>query len=120
MPSGQVPPRASSVVAVVRNGKSYSFSRRLRGSVRDKVLKCIKHCAHRNSSSALSGLWDEYHDSDLAPSDFHVFLHFKKFLSSGERFGNDKELKTSVTRWFNSQAAEYYFRVIQKLIPRFD
>ncbi|GFX45556.1 hypothetical protein TNCV_2740931 [Trichonephila clavipes] len=32
MPAGQVPPRASSVVSVVRNGYSYSFSRRLRGS----------------------------------------------------------------------------------------
>ncbi|KAJ4450865.1 hypothetical protein ANN_02297 [Periplaneta americana] len=47
---------------------------------------------------------------DLAPSDFHVFLYLKKFLSSGERFGNDEELKTSVTRWFHSQAAEFYDR----------
>ncbi|KAJ4442076.1 hypothetical protein ANN_11942 [Periplaneta americana] len=36
--AGQVPPSASSVAAVVRNGSSYSFSRRLRGSVSDKVL----------------------------------------------------------------------------------
>ncbi|KAJ4441395.1 hypothetical protein ANN_11250 [Periplaneta americana] len=50
----------------------------------------------------------------------HVFLHLKKFLSSGERFGNDEELKTSVTRWFHSQAAEFYDRGIQKLIPRYD
>ncbi|KAJ4449728.1 hypothetical protein ANN_01132 [Periplaneta americana] len=57
---------------------------------------------------------------DLAPSDFHVFLHLKKFLSSGKRFGNDEELKTSVTRWFHSQAAEFYDRWIQKLIPRYD
>ncbi|GFU26364.1 hypothetical protein TNCV_199501 [Trichonephila clavipes] len=63
--------------------------------------------------------WSKHHDSDLAPSDVHVFLHLKKFLSSGDRFGNDEELKTSVTRWFHSQAAEYYHRVMQKLIPRF-
>ncbi|GFY29593.1 hypothetical protein TNCV_2627631 [Trichonephila clavipes] len=31
MPAGQVPPRASSLVAVVRNGNWYSFFRRLRG-----------------------------------------------------------------------------------------
>ncbi|GFS78616.1 hypothetical protein TNCV_3148171, partial [Trichonephila clavipes] len=30
MPAGQVPSRASSLVAVVRNGNSYSFFRRLR------------------------------------------------------------------------------------------
>ncbi|GFV34573.1 histone-lysine N-methyltransferase SETMAR [Trichonephila clavipes] len=59
------------------------------------------------------------YSSDLAPSDFHVFLHLKKFLFSGECFGNDEGLKMSVTRWFHSPAA-FYDRVIQKLIPRFD
>ncbi|KAJ4447131.1 hypothetical protein ANN_09132 [Periplaneta americana] len=43
-----------------------------------------------------------------------------KFLSSGERFGNDEELKMSVIRWFHSQAAEFYGRGIQKLTPRYD
>ncbi|GFS81372.1 histone-lysine N-methyltransferase SETMAR [Trichonephila clavipes] len=57
---------------------------------------------------------------DLTPSDFHVFLHLKKVLSSGESFGNDEEQKTFVTRWFHSQAAEFYDRGIQKLIPRYD
>ncbi|GFT03652.1 uncharacterized protein TNCV_3136081 [Trichonephila clavipes] len=56
---------------------------------------------------------------DLAPSDFHVFLHLKKFLSFGERFGNNEDLKTSsVTRWFHSQVTQFYHRVIHKLIPR--
>ncbi|GFX52110.1 uncharacterized protein TNCV_981471 [Trichonephila clavipes] len=58
--------------------------------------------------------------SDLAPSDFHIFLHLKKFLSSSKRFGYDEELKTSGTRWFHSKAAEFFNRVTQKLIPRFD
>ena len=57
---------------------------------------------------------------DLAPSDFHLFLHLKKFLSSGQRFENDAELKTTVTRWFHSQAADFYGTGIQKLIPRYD
>ncbi|GFW71907.1 mariner Mos1 transposase [Trichonephila clavipes] len=59
------------------------------------------------------------YSSDLAPRDFHFFLHLKKFLSSGERFDNDEELKTSVTRWFHSQVTKFYDRGIQKLIPRF-
>ncbi|GFT43647.1 hypothetical protein TNCV_1060171 [Trichonephila clavipes] len=58
--------------------------------------------------------------SDLALRDFHAFLHFKKFLSSGERFNNDEELKTPATRWFHSKAAMFNHRVIQKLIPLFD
>ncbi|GFS95969.1 uncharacterized protein TNCV_4277571 [Trichonephila clavipes] len=76
-----------------------------------------KDCSHmaRRTAAVLTEL-----GSDLAPSDFHVFLHLKKYLSSGERFGNDEELKTSVTRWFHSQAAQYYHRVIQTLIARFD
>ncbi|GFY09982.1 histone-lysine N-methyltransferase SETMAR [Trichonephila clavipes] len=57
---------------------------------------------------------------DLAPSDFHVFLHLKLLLSSGEHMGNDEELKMSVTQWFHSQVAEFYDRGIQKLIPRYD
>ncbi|KAJ4448998.1 hypothetical protein ANN_00390 [Periplaneta americana] len=32
---------------------------------------------------------------DLAPSDFHLFLHLKKFLS-GQRFDGDDEVKTAV------------------------
>ncbi|GFV71559.1 uncharacterized protein TNCV_15161 [Trichonephila clavipes] len=46
-------------------------------------------------SSCFDGIWlgvgrSAPYISDLAPSDFRVFLHLKKFLSSGERFGNDE------------------------------
>ncbi|KAJ4437856.1 hypothetical protein ANN_13795 [Periplaneta americana] len=82
------------------------------------------HKARRTASVLTEFGWELFdyppYSPDLAPSDFHVFLHLKKFLSSGERFGNDEELKTSVTRWFHSQAAEFYDRGIQKLIPRYD
>ncbi|KAJ4435712.1 hypothetical protein ANN_18328 [Periplaneta americana] len=39
---------------------------------------------------------------DLAPSDFHLFLHLKKFLS-GQRFDGDDEVKTAVREWFALQ-----------------
>ncbi|KAJ4447601.1 hypothetical protein ANN_09608 [Periplaneta americana] len=65
------------------------------------------------------GLWAEPLSAPLPPLSLSLSL-FKKFLSSGERFGNDEDLKTSVTRWFHSQAAEFYDRGIQKLIPRYD
>ncbi|GFW20428.1 hypothetical protein TNCV_4546951 [Trichonephila clavipes] len=42
MPARQVPPRTSSVVTVIRNGSSHSFSRRLRGTIGNKVLECKK------------------------------------------------------------------------------
>ncbi|GFW58422.1 uncharacterized protein TNCV_3512851 [Trichonephila clavipes] len=46
---------------------------------------------------------------DLVPSHFNVFLLLKKFLSSGERFGNDKVLKTSVSihRWHSSKTERH-------------
>ncbi|KAJ4451413.1 hypothetical protein ANN_02875 [Periplaneta americana] len=82
------------------------------------------HTARRTAAVLTEFGWELFdhplYSPDLAPSDFHVFLHLKKFLSSDERFGNDEELKTSVTRWFHSQAAEFYDRGIQKLIPRYD
>ncbi|KAJ4440986.1 hypothetical protein ANN_10835 [Periplaneta americana] len=82
------------------------------------------HTARRTAAVLTEFGWELFdhppYSPDLAPSNFHVFLHLKKFLSSGERFGNDKELKTSVTCWFHSQAAEFYDRGIQKLIPRYD
>jgi histone-lysine N-methyltransferase SETMAR len=54
---------------------------------------------------------------DLAPSDFHVFLHLKKFH---QRFENDREKEMIVTQWFQSRAAGFYDIGIQKLVPRYD
>ncbi|KMQ86389.1 transposase [Lasius niger] len=52
---------------------------------------------------------------DLAPSDFHLFLHLKKHLG-GKRFDDDKVKE--VMMWFNEQAADFYDSGIQKLVPR--
>ena len=55
---------------------------------------------------------------DLAPSDFHLFLHLKKFLC-GKRFDDD-DVKDAVQKWLTSQAAAFYEEDIQKLVPRYD
>ena len=55
---------------------------------------------------------------DLAPSDFHLFLHLKKFLG-GKRFDDD-DLKDAVQKWLTSQAAPFYDEGIQKLVPSYD
>jgi hypothetical protein len=36
------------------------------------------------------------HTPDLAPSDFHLFLHLKKHLA-GQKFHEDEKVKTEVT-----------------------
>jgi hypothetical protein len=52
---------------------------------------------------------------DLAPSDFHVFLHLKSFLG-GRQFHDDK-VKETVNMWYALQAASFYDAGIQKLVP---
>ena len=56
---------------------------------------------------------------DLVASDFHVFLHLKKFLDS-KRFDDDSDLKDAVQKWLTSQAAAFCEDGIQKLVPRYD
>ena len=54
---------------------------------------------------------------DLAPSDFHLFLHLKK-LPGGKRFDDDDDLKDALQKWPTSQAAAFYEEGRQKLVPR--
>lgn len=67
--------------------------------------------------------WDVFdhppYSPDLAPSDFHLFLHLKSFLA-GQRFNSDEELKEHVTSWLTTQAATFYEEGILKLVPRYD
>ena len=55
---------------------------------------------------------------DLAPSDFHLFLHLKKFL--GDKRSDDDDLKYAVQKSLTSQAAAFYEEGVQKLVPRHD
>ena len=56
---------------------------------------------------------------DLAPSDYHLFLHLKKFLG-GKQFDDDDDLKDAVQKWLTSQAAAFCDEGVQKLVPRYD
>jgi histone-lysine N-methyltransferase SETMAR len=67
--------------------------------------------------------WEQFdhrpYSPDLAPSDFHVFLHLKT-LFGGRRFHDDKEIKEAVfNTWFSSQAASFYDAGIQELVPHY-
>ena len=59
----------------------------------------------------------EIHSPDLAPSDFHLFLHLKKHLAEKKLDGDD-EVQEEVMTWFKGQEAEFYDSGIQKLVPR--
>ena len=66
--------------------------------------------------------WEQFdrplYSPDLAPSDFHLFLHLKSFFA--DRWFHDSEVKEAVTMCFASQAASFYDEGIQKLVPRYD
>lgn len=44
---------------------------------------------------------------DLAPSDFYLFRHFKKFLR-GRKFNDDNELKAASEQWLEGQDKEFF------------
>ena len=56
---------------------------------------------------------------NLAPSDYHLFLHLKKHLC-GQRQDDDDGLKTAVLQWLSNQAADFYEDGFQKLVMRYD
>jgi histone-lysine N-methyltransferase SETMAR len=54
---------------------------------------------------------------DLAPSDFHLFLHLKERLP-GKKFDEDDEVQEEVMTWFKVQVADFYDSGKQKLVLR--
>jgi hypothetical protein len=82
------------------------------------------HTAAQTQALIMSFGWEQMnhpplYSPDLEPSDFHLFLHLKKFLA-GQRFNNDDEVKRAVQKWLSSQAATFYDKGIQKLVSRYD
>jgi hypothetical protein len=78
------------------------------------------HTAAQTQALITSFGWEQMNHPpyipDLAPSDFHLFLHLKKFLAS-QRFNNE-DVKRAVQKWLSSQAATFYDEGIQKLVSR--
>jgi histone-lysine N-methyltransferase SETMAR len=84
--------------------------------------------AHAHTAAATQDLiatfgWEQFnhppYSPDLAPSDFHVFLHLKTFLG-GWWFRDNNKVKEAVNMRFASQAASFYNAAIQKLVPHYN
>jgi len=77
----------------------------------------VRHFAHVTTALLEKFKWDILdhppYSPDIAPSDFHLFLHLKKHLA-GKKFDDYDEVMT----WFKGQAADFYDWGIQKLVPR--
>jgi len=79
------------------------------------------HSAHVTTALLEKFKWDilDYppYSPDLAPSDFHLFLHLKKHLA-GKKFDDDDEVQEEIMTRFKGQAADFCDSGIQKLVPR--
>jgi hypothetical protein len=60
-----------------------------------------------------------FEKTDLAPSDFNLFLHLKTLLAA-ERFSSDDEVKRAVQHCVKMLAADFFCERIHKLVPRYD
>jgi len=60
-----------------------------------------------------------HYSPDLAPSDFHLFLHLKSFLA-GRRLHDDNEVKEAVTTCLALQVESFYNEGMQKLVQHCD
>ena len=81
------------------------------------------HSTAQTQNLITSFKWEQMdhppYSPDLAPSDYHLFLHLKKLLG-GKRFDDDNGLKDAVQNWLTSQAAAFLEKGMQKLVPRYD
>ncbi|GFV14053.1 mariner Mos1 transposase [Trichonephila clavipes] len=81
------------------------------------------HTANRTQDLITSFGWEQLdhppYSPDLAPSNYHLFMHLKKHLA-GQRHSDDNEAKTTVKQWLSNQVASFLDDGIQKLVPRYD
>ena len=80
------------------------------------------HTADRTAQLLQQFHWEDFDHPpcrpDLAPRDYHLFMHLKKRLAS-QSYEDDDRLKTGVTTWFKSLAADFFDTGIRKLVPRY-
>jgi len=104
--------------------------KKLRRSIRNKRHRMLSvnilllhdntrpHSAVQTQDLITSFKWEQMDhprcSPDLAPSDYRLFLHPKKFLG-GKRFDDDDDLKDAVQKWLTSQAAGGYTKTCAQL-----
>lgn len=56
---------------------------------------------------------------NLASSDYHFLLHFKKYIG-GQHHNDNYDLKTAVLQWLSYQTADFYEDRIKNLVVHYD
>ena len=89
----------------------------------EKGIK-VGSVSHDGKSALLSALLEGFkreifehsmYSTDLAPSDYHLFLHIKIFLA-GQRLRCDQNTKHVLRDWLKGLAAKFFEEGIQKLV----
>jgi hypothetical protein len=57
------------------------------------------------------------YSTNIAPSDYHLFLYIKKFLS-GQRLGCEQDAKHVLQDWLKGLATIFFKEGIQKLVTQ--
>ena len=82
------------------------------------------HSAAQTQDLITSFRWEQMdhppYSPDLVPSDFHLFVHLKKYLGGKQFDDDDDDLKDAVQKLLTLQAAEFCEEGIQKLVPHYD
>jgi hypothetical protein len=82
--------------------------------------------SHDFTSEHVSVLLEEFkceifqhstYSTNLAPSDYHLFLYIKKFLS-GQRLGCGQGTKQVLQNWLKVLATNFFEEGIQKLVTQ--
>ena len=80
------------------------------------------HTARQTTALLQQFRWDIMdhppYSPDLALSDYHLFLHMKRFLA-GKQFHSDAEVETTINNWVQQQAVDFFDTGIQKLVTRY-
>lgn len=76
------------------------------------------HTSHLSRAAiqeqGMTELFQPPYSPDIAPSDYYLFRHLKKFLR-GQRFSSDNEVMDAVKSYFDSQDKSFYSEGIESL-----
>ena len=96
------------------------------------MTKQMVHCWCRQFTAGQQHVHDEEHSGRLSliTDDLVELMQlcimencrftFTELTIISRRFHNDREVEMSVTQWFQSHAADFYYTGMQKLVPRYD
>lgn len=65
-------------------------------------------------SSCFNPISHPPYSPDIAPSDYYLFRHLKKYLR-GKKFVSPQDLKDDVIEWFNTRGSDFYKQGIDEL-----